>query len=120
MEGHAFWVRPSGTSIAKTILNKPREAGQLLLKGVLMPKQKAGTVAIIAILSAISSLMLTLSGHPVAGLVAAFVAIITGFIGVVVSASPKIGGGLVSTLAIIAGVVDTAIAIIAILGVVLF
>jgi hypothetical protein len=47
-------------------------------------------------------------------------AVILGIIGVVSSVSPKVGGGLVSIIAIILGVLDIGVAILGIIGVIIF
>ena len=85
-----------------------------------MADQKAGTAATIAIFAAIGSLVLTFMGNPIWGLVAAIAAVIMGIIGVVVSASPKVGGGLMSIFAIIFGLVDIGLAVLGIIGVIIF
>jgi len=54
------------------------------------------------------------------GLIAAIAAVILGIIGLVVSASPKIRGGLMSIIAIIFGLVDIGIAVLGIIGVIIF
>lgn len=85
-----------------------------------MADQKAGTAATIAIIAAIGSVILTLTGSPVWGLIIAVLAIVSGIFGVLLSASPKIGGGLMSTLAIIFGVLDVGLAVLGLIGILIF
>ncbi|MDW7772597.1 MAG: hypothetical protein SCH71_06865 [Desulfobulbaceae bacterium] len=85
-----------------------------------MADQKSGTAGTIAIIAAIGSFILTLTGNPIFGLLTAFAAVILGIIGVVISVSPKVGGGLISVLAIIIGLVDIGIAVLGVVGVIIF
>ena len=82
--------------------------------------QKAGTAATIAIIAAIGSFVLTFSGSPVWGLVAAILAIVLGLVGVIISASPKIGGGLMSSFSVILGIFGVGLAILVLIGILLF
>lgn len=85
-----------------------------------MANQKAGTVATLAIVAAIISFIVTFSGSPILGLLTALLAIVLGIVGVVVSASPRIGGGLMSIIAIGLGALDLGIAILGFIGVIIF
>ncbi|HKJ64135.1 MAG TPA: hypothetical protein VJ969_01950 [Desulfopila sp.] len=85
-----------------------------------MADQKAGSAATIALIAAIVSFILTFTGSPIWALVVALVAVGAGILGVLMAASPKIGGGLMSILAIILGVLDTGIAVLGIVGVIIF
>lgn len=82
--------------------------------------QKAGTAATIAIIAAIGSFFLTFTGNPVWGLVTAVLAIVLGLVGVIVSASPKVGGGLMSSFSVILGIFGVGISILVLIGIVLF
>jgi hypothetical protein len=92
----------------------------LLIGHQLMADQKSGMVATIAVIAAIVSFFLTFSGDPVWGLIAALLAIVLGIIGVIVSASPKIGGGLISIFSILLGLVDVGISVLGIIGIIIF
>lgn len=85
-----------------------------------MSNQKAGTAATLAIILAIASFFVTFTGNPIWGLLIAFITVILGIIGVVISVSPKVGGGLMSIIAIILGVLDIGIATLGIIGVIIF
>lgn len=85
-----------------------------------MADQKTGIVATVAIIAAIGSLLLTFTGSPIWGMIVALVAIVAGIVGVVISVSPKVGGGLLSVVSIILGVLDVGIAILGIIGVIIF
>ena len=82
--------------------------------------QKAGTAATIAIIAAIGSFVLTFTGSPVWGLIVAVLAIILGILGVIMSASPKIGGGLMSSFSVILGIFGVGISILVLVGIILF
>jgi hypothetical protein len=79
-----------------------------------------GTFATIAIIAAIGSLVLTFIGSPVIGLLAAFAALPLGIIGLISAASPKVGGGILSIVAIVLGIFGLGIAVLGIVGVILF
>ncbi len=82
--------------------------------------QKAGTAATIALIAAIGSFVLTFTGSPVWGLIVAVLAIVLGIVGVIMSASPKIGGGLMSSFSVILGIFGVGISILVLVGIVLF
>ena len=82
-------------------------------------EQKAGAAATVAILAAIGGYILVCTGRPVLGLIAQVVAIIGGAIGVMVSASPRVGGGLMSVGAIVLGLIGVVVAILGTIGVIL-
>ncbi len=83
-------------------------------------EQKAGTSATVSIIAAIASYFLTFTAHPVYGLIAALVAIPLGIIGLVMAASPRIGGGLLSIAAIVLAVGAIGVAVLGLIGVILF
>jgi len=85
-----------------------------------MADQKAGSAATIALIAAIVSFILTFTGSPVWALLVALLAVGAGILGVIIAASPKIGGGLMSIVAIVLGIVDIGIAVLGIVGVILF
>jgi len=82
--------------------------------------QKTGTAAAISIVAAIGSYILVCAGHPVWALIAAIVSIPAGLIGLAMSASPKIKGGLMSIVAIVLGLIGIVFSILGIVGVIIF
>ncbi len=82
--------------------------------------QKTGTIAIIAIVCAIGSWIATFTGHPIIGILAAVAAVPLGAIGLAMSASPRVSGGLMSLAAIIIGVAGVVVGILGLIGVILF
>lgn len=82
--------------------------------------QKAGTAATIAIVAAIGSFVVTFTGHAIWGLLVAILAIVFGLFGVVISASPKVGGGLMSSFSVILGILGVGLAILVLIGILLF
>jgi hypothetical protein len=86
----------------------------------LIVDQKAGTSATLSILLAVVSFFITFTGHPVWGLLAALAAIPLGVVGLVVSASPRVGGGILSIGAIVLAVIAIGVAVLGMIGVILF
>lgn len=83
-------------------------------------EQKTGTLATLAIIAAVASYVLTFSGHPLFGMLAALVSLPLGIFGLVRAASPRVGGGILSIVALILGVLAIGIAVLGIVGVILF
>jgi hypothetical protein len=77
---------------------------------------KTGSSALLAILAAIGSYILTFSGRPVFGLVVALLALPLGVIGLVMAASPRVSGGILSIVAIVLAVFGLGIALLTMLG----
>lgn len=75
-------------------------------------EEKTGTLATAAIIAAVLSFILTFTGHVVWGGISALVSIPLGAIGLFMSASPRVGGGLMSIAAIILGVFAIGVAIV--------
>lgn len=83
-------------------------------------EQKTGTLALGAIIAAIVSFILTLSGSPIIGLVCGLISIPLGIFGVMMSASPRVGGGLLSIAAIVLGVIAIGFAVLGGIGAMIF
>lgn len=83
-------------------------------------EQKTGFSAMLAIIAAAGSYLATFSGHPIIGLLAALAALPLGVLGLVMAASPRIGGGIMSIVAIILAVLALGVALLGILGVIIF
>jgi hypothetical protein len=77
---------------------------------------KTGTNAVLAILAAIGSYVLTFSGRPVFGLLVALVALPFGVLGLISAASPRISGGILSIVAIVLAILGLGIAVLVMLG----
>lgn len=82
--------------------------------------QKPGTLAIASIIAAVGSYLFTFSGHPLLGLVAAVLSIPLGIFGFIASISPRTGGGILSTIAIVLGAIAVIVAVLGIIGVIIF
>jgi hypothetical protein len=78
--------------------------------------EKTGIFATIAIITAIGSYVLTFTGHSILGLLAALLAIPLGIAGLVMAASPRISGGILSIVAIALGVIGLGIAVLGFIG----
>ncbi len=82
--------------------------------------QKTGTSATLAIIAAIGSFIITFTGHPIWGVIAGVVSIPLGVLGMIFAASPRVGGGIISLLAIIIGALAIVVGALGIIGVIIF
>jgi hypothetical protein len=81
--------------------------------------QKTGAAAIVAILAAIGSYIATCTGHGFWGLMLSIVGVIAGVIGLLMAASPKVSGGILSIVAIAMSLVGVVLGfLVGVLGVV--
>ncbi|MFA9479435.1 hypothetical protein ACERK3_14190 [Phycisphaerales bacterium AB-hyl4] len=80
-------------------------------------EQRTGIAATISIIAAIGSYVTTCAGHPIWGFVLALVSIPLGVVGLVISASPRVTGGMISIAAIVLGGLGLIVAIFGMLGV---
>ncbi len=78
--------------------------------------QKTGTAALLSILAAIICYFLTFSGHPFWGFAVAVLSIILGFIGLIMAASPRVSGGIISIVGMVIGAVGVVIGILGMIG----
>ncbi len=76
--------------------------------------QKTGTFALLAIIAAIASYLLTFSGHRLFAILAGVISIPLGIGGFVMAASPRVSGGIISIISILLGVFAIGIAVLAI------
>jgi hypothetical protein len=83
-------------------------------------EQKAGTAATLSIFAALGSFILSFSGHPGWGLIAALAAFPLGFFGLLRAASPRVGGGIMSIIALVLGLLAIGVAILVLIGVIIF
>lgn len=83
-------------------------------------EQRTGIAAAISILAAVGSYILTCMGHPVWGLILALISVPAGIIGLVMAASPRVSGGILSIVAIILGAIGVLVAVLGIVGVIVF
>jgi len=83
-------------------------------------EQKTGTLATGAIIAAVLSFILTFAGHAVWGFISALISIPLGIIGVLMAASPRVGGGLLSIAAIVLGVIAIGVAVLGGVGALIF
>lgn len=83
-------------------------------------RQRTGTAAIVAIIVAIVSIIATFSGHAVWGLLLGLIAIVSGGVGMVTAASPRVSGGAISIAAIVLAIFGLGLSILGMLGAALF
>lgn len=82
--------------------------------------QKAGTAATVSIVGAIAGYIVLFSKHPVWALVLSIVAAMAGLIGLIAAASPRVGGGIMSIVALILSAILLILSILGIIGAILF
>ena len=82
--------------------------------------QTRGVAATIAIISAIGGIVASLAGHPFWGFLILLVAILAGIAGIAMSASPKVGGGLISLISVIIAVFGLGLSVLVMIGVIIF
>jgi hypothetical protein len=83
-------------------------------------EQKTGLIAILSIISAIAAFFAIFSGSPIWGLLLALAAIPLGIFGVFRAASPRVSGGILSILGIVLGGFGLLIAILGMVGMIIF
>lgn len=83
-------------------------------------EQKTGALATAAIIAAILGFILTFMGHPVFGLFSAILSIPLGIIGLMMAASPRVGGGLLSIVAMVLGLIAIGFAVLGGIGTIIF
>ncbi|MCI0632140.1 MAG: hypothetical protein L0Y44_15965 [Phycisphaerales bacterium] len=79
-------------------------------------EQRASTAATVAIISAIGGIILIFSGHPFWGMVVELAAICIGVVGLVMAASPRVSGGILSVVAIVIGLLGLGMSLFGIVG----
>lgn len=82
--------------------------------------QKASASAVLALVAAAASLGATLTGHPLLGVFAALLCLPLAIFGLVFAVSPRIGGGLMSVMAILLGILASLLALLSMIGVLVF
>lgn len=82
--------------------------------------QKTGTAAVISILAAIASFLATFTGNPIWGLVLGLISLPLGIIGLVMAASPRVSGGMLSIAGIILGIIALGISVLGMIGAIIF
>lgn len=82
--------------------------------------QKTGTLATGAIIAALLGFILTFAGHPLFGLFSAIISIPLGVLGLMMAASPRVSGGILSIIAIVLGVIAIGVAALGGIGTIIF
>ena len=82
--------------------------------------QKTSTFATLAIIAAVASYFLTFSGHPILAIFFAITSIPLGAFGLMMAASPRVSGGMVSIIAIGMGVIAIGVAVLGMIGGIIF
>ena len=79
--------------------------------------QKASASAVLALVAAAASLAATFTGHPLLGVFAAVLCLPLAVFGLVFGVSPRIGGGLISVVAVLVGALASLLALSSMIGV---
>lgn len=82
--------------------------------------QRVGTAAGLSIAGAIGCFLATFTGHPIGGLFLAIAAILLGLVGFVMSASPRVSGGILSIIAIVLSIFGIGASVLGMIGRVVF
>jgi hypothetical protein len=77
-------------------------------------------MATLAIVAAFAGIIVVFTGHPVWGLLIEIVAIPLGIGGLVMAASPRVSGGILSIVAIVVAVLGLVVSVLGIVGTVVF
>jgi hypothetical protein len=83
-------------------------------------EQRTGTAATLAIIAAIGGFFLIFTGNPGWGLLAEVIAGLLGVIGLVMAASPRVSGGMLSIAAIVLAVFGLGISVLGLIGSIVF
>lgn len=81
-----------------------------------METRQPHTAATVAIISAVVSWMLSFSGHPLWAIVLALAAVLFGMGGLVMAASPRVSGGIISIVSIVLGAIGVILGFVALIG----
>lgn len=82
--------------------------------------QRTGAAAAFSIIAAIGSYVATCTGHPIWGFVAALISLPLGLLGLFMAASPRVSGGVMSIIAIVLGLLGLIVAVLGMVGVLVF
>lgn len=82
--------------------------------------QQTGTMATLAIIAAVGGFIATFAGHPVWGGIIELIALLLGVLGLLRAASPRVSGGVLSIVAIIAALLGLLLAVLVMLGMLVF
>lgn len=82
--------------------------------------QKTGMAATFSILSAVGSYIAICAGHPGWALLLSIISIPLGLLGLIISASPRVKGGILSIFAMVLGIVGVVVSLLAVAGAIVF
>jgi hypothetical protein len=81
---------------------------------------RASLPAKLAIAAAIVSIVASVTGHPIWGIVAGLLGVLLSAMGFLSAASPKVRGGMLSVSALVLSVIGLGLAVLVSIGVILF
>lgn len=83
-------------------------------------EQRTGTAATLAIIAAIGGFVLIFTGNPGWGLLVELFAGVLGAVGLIMAASPRVSGGMLSIAAIVLAVLGLGISVLGLIGSLVF
>jgi hypothetical protein len=83
-------------------------------------EQRTGTAATLAIIAAIGGFVLVFAGNPGWALLVQIIAGILGAVGLIMAASPRVSGGILSIAAIVIAIFGLGVAVLALIGALVF
>lgn len=83
-------------------------------------EQRTGTAATLAIIAAIGGFILVFTGNPGWGLLVEVLAGVLGAVGLLMAASPRVSGGMLSIAAIVIAVFGFGISALGLIGMIVF
>jgi hypothetical protein len=83
-------------------------------------EQRTGTAATLAIIAAVAGFILVFTGNPGWGLLVELIAGVLGAVGLIMAASPRVSGGMLSIAAIVIAVLGLGISVLGLIGSLVF
>jgi hypothetical protein len=83
-------------------------------------EQRTGCAATLSIVAALGSFIASCAGNPGLGILLALVSMPVGLVGLVMSASPRVSGGLLSIAAMVLGAIGLVFSLVAATGALVF
>lgn len=83
-------------------------------------EQRTGAAATAAIVGVIAGYALTLTGHPFWGFAVFVLTVVLGGIGLLMAASPRVAGGMLSLAAVVLGLIGLGVSALVMIGVAIF
>lgn len=83
-------------------------------------EQRTGAAAVAGLVGVIAGYALTLTGHPFWGFAVFVLSMVLGGVGLVMAASPRVAGGVMSLAVVVLGLIGLGVSALVMVGVVVF